>query len=272
MEEIRQMNNLCGIDVGCTNIKMVAIVNNKSITHSIPSGDSCSKEYLVNQITKFYHSTGISFKGLGIAFSGCTTDGRTICRTTLNCLKDLCIRDFSHLMCPKINFINDSNASCLAGTIEYPDSKVLVSVTNGTGIGAGIAINGKLFTGANGLTGEIYGNPTFDKNGNITKIGRLCSGSKILKKMRSTDNSQIDAIITEASQELGMVLVSLIHSFNPDVVYLSGGGFEFYDIFPKTTNFIYQRAYPQFLEDITIVKSSFCNYAGCYGAMKSLLM
>ena len=272
MKGIRQLNNLCGIDVGCTNIKMVAIVNNQIKTNTIPSGDFCSKEYLVNQITEFYLTAGPSFNGLGIAFSGCTTDGQSICQTTLNCLKNLCTKDFTHLMCPKINLINDSNASCLAGTIEYPESKVLVSVTSGTGIGAGIAINSKLFTGANGFAGEIYGNTTFDKSGSLTKIGRLCSGSKILKKLRSTDNSQIDAIITEAAQELGIVLVSLIHSFNPDVIYLSGGGFEFYDLFSQTTSFIKKHAYPQFLEDITIVKSGFNNYAGCYGAMKSLVM
>ena len=50
MKGIRQLNNLCGIDVGCTNIKMAAIVNNQVITHIIPSGNDCSKEYLINQI------------------------------------------------------------------------------------------------------------------------------------------------------------------------------------------------------------------------------
>ena len=31
MEEIRQLNNLCGIDVGCTNIKMAAVIDEKLI-------------------------------------------------------------------------------------------------------------------------------------------------------------------------------------------------------------------------------------------------
>ena len=272
MKGIRQLNNLCGIDVGCTNIKMAAIVNNQVITHIIPSGNDCSKEYLINQISEFYRSIKHDLYGIGIAFSGCTYDSQNVCHTTLKCLENLSIKDFAHLMCPKVKLINDSNAACLAGTLEYPNSKVLISVTSGTGIGAGIAINGKLFTGSVGLAGEIYGNPTFDMNRNITKIGRLCSGSKILKRMTETDKEQYQAIISEASQELGIALVSLIHSFNPDVLYLSGGGFEFPDLLPQAESFVQEHAYPKFLDNLKITKTSYSSYAGCYGAMKSLFL
>lgn len=266
------LNNLCGIDVGCTNIKMTAIVDNVPIYKSIPSGDDFTREQLVNAISDFYLSFDNKFSGLGIAFSGCTTDGQSVCKTTLKCLNNLCVDDFSHLQCPKVRFLNDANASALAGLLEYPDSQVLVSITNGTGIGCGIAINGNLFTGSNGLAGEIYGNPIILPDGNFSKVGKFCSGSKILKKITNPDSEfRKEEIIKEASPYMGCVLVSLIHSYNPDVIYFSGGGFNYPGYLEQTLDFVYEHTYPQFLKNLTFAHSTFSTYSGCFGAMKYLL-
>lgn len=232
---IMQSNNLCGIDIGCTNIKMAAIVNGIVYKRIIPSGDTLSQDSLIQAITTFYRSFNYDFDGLGIAFSGCTTNGYNIYHTTLPCLDNLAVKDFYHLT-KNVLLINDSNAMALAGLLEYPNAKVLLGITNGTGIGLGITINGKLFTGGNGLAGEIYGNPIFDCNTDPIKVGKLCSGSKILKIINctSTDTN----IITTASNYMGSVLVSLIHVFNPNVIYFSGGGFNFPDYLDLTIEFV----------------------------------
>lgn len=267
-----QLNNLCGIDVGCTNVKMTAIVDNIPVYKSIPSGDDFTRKQLINAISDFYLSFNNKFSGLGIAFSGCTTDGQSICRTTLNCLNNLSVNDFSHLQCPKIRFINDSNAATLAGLLEYPYSQVLIGITNGTGIGCGIAINGKLFTGSDGLAGEIYGNPIILQNRQISKVGKVCSGSKILKKINNPSNSICkEEIIKDASNYMGSVLTSLIHIFNPDVIYFSGGGFNYPGYLEQTLEFVHKHTYTQFFTNIKFAHSNFSNYAGCFGAMKSLL-
>ena len=146
MHRIQQLNGLCGIDIGCTNIKMAAFTTSFVAQQSVPSGDDMTKEELIEIVSKFYTSFNYKFKGLGIAFSGCTIDNRSVCDTSLQCLRDLSVHDFSHLHCKKIALINDANASALAGLLEYPDSDVLLGITNGTGIGCGIVINGKLFT------------------------------------------------------------------------------------------------------------------------------
>ena len=56
MKRIRQLKNLCGIDVGCTNIKMVAVIGESSFEKSIPSGDNFSKGELIKAISEFYMS------------------------------------------------------------------------------------------------------------------------------------------------------------------------------------------------------------------------
>lgn len=271
MQRIQQLNGLCGIEIGCTNIKMVAFDTNAVVQQTVPSGDNLSKEKLIEIITKFYMSFNYEFKGLGIAFSGCTTDNRSVCDTSLQCLKDLSINDFSHLNCKKISLINDANASALAGLLEYPNSNVLLSITNGTGIGCGIVINGKLFTGSNGLAGQIYGNSTITTDGKIIKSGKICSGSKILKKIKN-GNGEIKKteVIQQAANCLGMEIVSLIHSYNPDIIYLSGGGFNFPGYLETLNSFIYRYTYPNFLNNLKIVQTTFSSYAGCFGAMKYL--
>ena len=105
--------------------------------------------------------------------SGTTRDGLAVSSTSLQCLENLTTKDFAHLGQNNIRFINDSNATALAGILEYPDAKVLIGITNGTGIGCGVVINGQLFTGANGLAGEIYGNPTVGPDGDIIKNGKI---------------------------------------------------------------------------------------------------
>lgn len=267
---IRQLMNLCGIDIGCTNIKMTAFAKNTLKQKTVPSGDTLSREKLIEIISEFYISCNYDFNGIGIAFSGCTIDSIRVNKTSLKCLEDLSIYDFAHLNCKNIRLINDSNATALAGLIEYPKSKVLISITNGTGIGCGIVINGRLFTGANGLAGEIYGNPTISHD-EIIKTGKICSGSKVLRELGSISDSN-SKVIDQAASYMGIEIVSLIHSYNPDIIYLSGGGFDFPGYIESLTKFIYQHTYPDFLTNLNIVRTNFASYSGCFGAMKYIAL
>lgn len=70
---------------------------------------------------------------------------------------------------------------------------------------------------------------------------------------------------------MGIVIVSLIHSYNPNVVYLSGGGFEFPGYIENLKNFVLQYAYSDFLTNLEIVQTSFGAYSGCFGAMRYVL-
>lgn len=191
--------NLCGIDVGCTNIKMMAVINNMPVSKTIPSGDDFTRKQLVDAIKNFY----LSFK---------------------------------------INF---------------------------DGIGCGVSIKGKFFTGSSGFLGEVYGNPILNGNGNITKIGRICSGSKILKKLNNakSENDRKE-LINKASIYLGILLVQVINFYNPDVIYFSGGGFSFDDLLDNAIEFAKKNSYSHLSKNIIFAKSIYQGYAGCVGAMK----
>ena len=261
-------NDVIGIDVGHTNIKMMAIVNGKTILKTIPSGDKLTRQELINNIHDYYLSFKHDFKGIGIAFSGGTADSKKVDYTSLPCLKNLSVEDFSRLN-TNISLINDADAATIGGTVEFPNSKVLVGFTNGTGIGCGIAVNGNLFTGSSGFTGEIHENPIISENGNIIKIGQLCSGSMILKKLNlaKTDVEKFQ-IIQDASMYCGILLSQIIHMYNPDTIVFSGGGFQFPNFLSESINFAKKHCYSKFTQNLTFVSSKYYGYAGCMGAIK----
>ena len=160
-----------------------------------------------------------------------------------------------------IYIINDANAAAV-GEYLYGVGKEfrhLVYLTLGTGIGSGTIIDGQLLMGSRGFAPE-FGHMTIDKNGPICNCGNigcleaLSSGTaisriareemkngadSILSKMCSGEIIDIDAkmvataaasgdslalsIMKEAGSNLGVALVNIIHSLDPEIIVLGGG-------------------------------------------------
>ena len=89
-------------------------------------------------------------------------------------LRDVPLRKLFHHYLPIPLYIeNDANCAALA---EYyvgagRDSKRFVTITLGTGVGAGIIHNGKIYHGANGMAGEV-GHTVIQRNGLPCPCGR----------------------------------------------------------------------------------------------------
>jgi glucokinase len=157
--------------------------------------------------------------------------------------------------------INDANAEVI-GEHEFGAGRGasnLILLTIGTGIGGGIIINGKLYTGATGSAGEI-GHTTIDVNGPKCSCGNigcwetLASGRAMAKEAISRIShgeksvltgmvkGEIEKITTEKIEEaarrgdplalevisraatyLGIGMVNLINAFNPELIIVGGG-------------------------------------------------
>jgi glucokinase len=156
---------------------------------------------------------------------------------------------------------NDANAAVL-GVYETELSakpKHVIGIFLGTGIGGGIILDGKLFSGFSGTAGEIghmviqVGGPKcncgnrgcFEALASRTAIFRnlseaVASGKKTilteslgpdLKDLRSGDlrkaikkgDNLVETVIEEAAEYTGIAVANLINLFNPQVVVLGGG-------------------------------------------------
>ncbi len=160
--------------------------------------------------------------------------------------------------------VHAANDATLGALGEYAfgagrGSRNVVYITVSTGIGGGIILDGRLYTGARGFAGEV-GHMTIDRNGladscgNVGCLEALASGTalgrmarerlaagepSVLREMCGGDISAVDArmvaeaalagdelalaLMHEIGGNLGAGIVSLMHIFDPDVVVLGGG-------------------------------------------------
>lgn len=141
----------------------------------------------------------------------------------------------------------------------------LAYIKVGTGIGAGLLINGQIYRGATGAAGEI-GHMTIDENGPPCTCGNrgcleaLAGGRAIVgmaqaaiqsgrrtelaEHPRSEPLSALEIsnaaargdlvaqeILAEAGNQLGIALTSLVNLFNPNIVVVGGGVAQTGDLF-----------------------------------------
>ncbi len=164
----------------------------------------------------------------------------------------------------KVKIGNDANVITLAeywkGAGKGKDN--IVCLTLGTGIGSGVVLNGKLYTGSNGLAPEL-GHMSITENGPICGCGQigcleaLASATAIIRRTKEllssshsdfrsslrrkyrTSPDEIEAkdvfeadregdpiarqVIDEAIKYLAIGIKNIINIFNPQVVILTGG-------------------------------------------------
>ena len=139
---------------------------------------------------------------------------------------------------------NDANLGALAESVygAARQSKVALYVLLSVGVGLGIAINGQVFRGVNGIAGEL-GHVVVDEHGDICRCGsRGCleaiisvnSLAKALtvshgpvssdEMLRLAANGDIGAnrVIADAGRLAGRSVGALCSYFNPDIVIVGG--------------------------------------------------
>ena len=179
----------------------------------------------------------------------------------------------------------------------------LVYMTISTGIGGGIIVDGKLYTGHRGFAGEV-GHITIDRNGpqcncgNVGCLEALASGTAVarmaqerlaggaaslLPEMAGGDPKQVDArmvaeaaasgdalaqaIMGEVATSLGIGIVSLLHAFDPEVIVIGGGMSASLDLLlPGIAREIESHAMVQQRGKMPVVRSELGDNAGLLGA------
>jgi glucokinase len=134
---------------------------------------------------------------------------------------------------------NDANAQALAmNTIYSPNSKLSIFFTISTGIGCGIIINGKIFSGQNGFAAEIANINTHDfsnyygklTNGSLESIASgtgLVYQANPLKKVANAkeifaNKDHHAKIIQNGEIALARLFNSAISFFDPKTIFIGG--------------------------------------------------
>lgn len=201
--------------------------------------------------------------------------------------------------------INDATAAAL-GEHHFGAGKEvnnLIYLTVSTGIGGGIIINGKLYSGPRGSAGEI-GHMTIDVNGprcscgNIGCLETLASGTAMAQEairrisqgesssLTEIVNGKVESItaemvsiaaqggdslalevISKAATYLGVGMVNLVNIFNPEMIIVGGGVAQMEDLLLNPARqVVRERAFQLPAQAVRIVLAQLGDNAGVLGA------
>ncbi len=261
-----------GIDLGGTNIATGVVDEQGKITAkmSVPTKakrpaaeilEDCARtvETLICQQAiekESILSVGMGVPGTANQETGCMEDANNFQDTTMPVIPWLKER----LDMP-VYFDNDANAAAL-GEYEAGAGKgasSMLMMTLGTGIGGAIIIDGKVYQGCNGASGE-WGHMVIDRNGPLCSCGRkgcfesMASASALVRQVKEAMDRdkqsllwklcqsekervngklffdavrQKDPLANEVFQTyirtLGEGTVNLINIFQPEILCIGGG-------------------------------------------------
>ncbi len=218
-----------GIDLGGT--KMLAIaVEDRQIQHrrQIPTGKDFAAADAQSAIWQFIQTLPTPPRSIGIAIPGLVAQGTVIACDVLPQLVGWQPALAFASICP-VNALNDAAAALIQVVNDLKPQTVAAVVMVGTGIGAAISIDGKLFGGANGWAGELGSIPlgdgkTLDERASGAAILAETGVSvSVLKALADGGNMPTLKEIERAGEALGMGLATIVNLFNPEAIVLAGG-------------------------------------------------
>ena len=143
------------------------------------------------------------------------------------------------LDCP-VHLENDAN---LAGLGEFHHgagrgSRTMVYITWSTGVGAGLILNGRLFSGAHGAAGEM-GHMILDPAGPLDECGQhgcvevYCGGNSLARRLgipadelfqsAASGDPAAGAHVRDAATQMGYALINMANLFDPELFVMGGG-------------------------------------------------
>ena len=137
-----------------------------------------------------------------------------------------------YFKCSNVNIENDANVYALGSYYllkNKQDNDVLLGITLGTGIGFGIIINGKLFQGSYGMSGEYELSPLENNKTWANLIGyRFFENQEGLTPKQIFDKAEKNDEVSkniwkEYGKNIGMCLSHVIGVINPNHISIGGG-------------------------------------------------
>ena len=249
--------NYIGIDIGGTNLK-AGLVNDEGSILAMEkrkiaevSDQKALVEALVALTQSLTEKGGLTpeqIRSVGVGVPGAVEIHSGAVLYTCNLpLRNVPLRKLFHRYLPYPLYVeNDANCAALA---EYyagagKGSKRFVTITLGTGVGAGILHNGQIYHGANGMAGEV-GHMSIVYHGEPCPCGRrgcwerYAATTALVRAAQEKDpawkdgraifaaaeagNETVLALLDAWTDEIAQGLAGMVHIFNPQLILIGGG-------------------------------------------------
>ena len=290
-----------GIDIVGTEIKAGIITEKGKILKqiNIETESNQGKKKLIQNLERIIEKLDSKeIKGIGIGFAGDVDSvaGKIIQSPNISCMNKVnLVKELKKKFKKKILLQNDATLMTFAEAILGAGKKFnfVVGLTAGTGIGSGIILNKKIYSGKSNLT-EI-GHTTINFNGPKCSCGNygcleLYVGIKPLMRLtemklevfksklsemwpltpkkvdeaaRKKDKIAI-SILKEQGRYLGIGLTNIVNFFNSDAIVLGGGLSNSDILINEAKKEMKLRAFKR-VSNTKILKAKFKNHAGMIG-------
>ncbi|MGO4489432.1 ROK family protein [Microbacterium sp. 2RAF4] len=230
---------LC-IDFGGTEIKIALIDGSHVIgSRSIPVGGTAADlEKAAAHARALLDQTGRAADAVGIAVPGVVdlrSDRMLHANAKYDFLEDVDLHAWARTEFDLPSVVeNDARAALIGETSSgsAAGERDAVLVTLGTGIGTAAMIDGSPLRGRTGHAGILGGHLTVDIDGPTCPCGNIGCGEALASTRALPEHVSMAQVFTpDADSDLrdrflhvwGAVVTSLVHSYDPAVVILSGG-------------------------------------------------
>jgi predicted NBD/HSP70 family sugar kinase len=227
---------LMGVEIAVETVRLVCVSlqgevlysNTHALTDGSPAGVCAQVARMASAAHKQLDALGLSLSSIGVCVPGAVDD----CTGVVRFAPNLGWRNVSLLPALEkslaaaglpgvtVQLQNDADAAVLgeyefaAGEGEDP----LIFVSCDVGVGAGVVLNDRLFTGAQGMAGEI-GHTILELDGPLCSCGRRGCAEAFFGS-RTLEREGVD--MQRAAAFFGVLLQNLWVTFNPRAIVLGG--------------------------------------------------
>lgn len=234
-----------GIDLGGTKIEAIALDGSREVYRkriSSPRGDYAAT---LEAIQALVHEIGEGSVGIGIPGSLSTQTALVKGANSTWLIGKPLKQDLERVLGRPIRLENDANCFALSEAVDGAGrgAPVVFGVILGTGVGGGIALQGKIIRGANAIAGEWGHNPlpapgpedlplpacycgrkgcieTYLSGPGLSRDHELQTGERLkAEELASLGGTAMERY----EQRLARALASVINLLDPDVIVLGGG-------------------------------------------------
>ncbi len=235
-----------GVDIGGTKIVAAKVLNGSLAKEIwIPTYAHRSEKEITEDIIECIRQvTDRETSGIGIGVPGLIDEKQGIIYdlTNIPSWKKVHLKDrIEEALKIPVFISNDANCFAL-GEKTFGKGKEyssLVGITMGTGVGAGIIINGKLHSGMLSVAGEVGGIKYLDKDYEYYCSGKFFRGHHGLDAVETycracNNDEEALKIFAEYGQHVGELIKTVLLIYGPEAIILGGSLTKAYDFFYDT--------------------------------------
>ena len=250
---------LCfGVDLGGSKIEAI-VLDGAGCTRwrqrvATPAGDyRATLASVASLIERAEADTGSRAQRIGVGTPGVSTHAGVMKNSNSQCLNGQPLEhDLATLLARPVRIANDANCLALSEATDGAGAgaEVVFAVILGTGVGAGVVVNGRLLTGPNGLAGEWGHNPlpwarADELPGPACYCGQhgcaetwlsgpamardhaersgITSTADAIGRLAAAGDAACEATLRRYETRLARALAQVINLLDPHVVVLGGG-------------------------------------------------